>query len=140
MFEALQCYNEIEVKLNKLHNDIVVTREENEFNEIILEQLRLKLTKLIEELAKAPSVSLQQDSSPFIQRVFIVSSSTGKSYISRRILIYFFFEKERKLFVKVKTNFRTRLPPKKENPSRRNISPAESQSPVEMAKEHEPIN
>ncbi|CAF1273957.1 unnamed protein product [Adineta ricciae] len=81
MFEALQCYNEIEMKLNKLHNDIVVTREENEFNEIILEQLRLKLTKLIEELAKAPNVSLQQDSSTFIQRVFIISSSTGTEII-----------------------------------------------------------
>ncbi|UJR19623.1 hypothetical protein I4U23_022757 [Adineta vaga] len=83
MFEALQCYGEIENKLNRLHSDIEITREENEFNEIILEQLRIKLTKLIEELARAPNVTVQQDSATFIQRIFIISSANGNE-ISRQ--------------------------------------------------------
>jgi hypothetical protein len=78
MEQAIQCFNEIEIKLNKLNNAIVETREENEFNEIVLEQLRIKLTVLIEELAQSPNISIRRDSSAYISKVFLVSSS-GKS-------------------------------------------------------------
>jgi hypothetical protein len=78
MEQAIQCFNEIEIKLNKLNNAIIETREENEFNEIVLEQLKIKLTTLLEELARSPNISIHRDSSSYVSRVFLVSSS-GKS-------------------------------------------------------------
>ncbi|CAF1090398.1 unnamed protein product [Adineta steineri] len=75
MEQATACFNEIEIKLNKLNNDIIITREENEFNEIVLEALRTKLNKIVEELATAPNVTIRQDSSTFINKIYIISST-----------------------------------------------------------------
>lgn len=77
---AIQSYSQIEFKLNKLNDDIEETKIENEFNEIVLEQLKAKLAKLIEELSQAPNAALQQESSPYISKIFVASTS-GESHV-----------------------------------------------------------
>ena len=57
--------NNIEVKLSKLTEQLKQTREENDFNEIILDQFKQKLKQLEEELRKPPSVSIHLKLSSF---------------------------------------------------------------------------
>jgi sugar lactone lactonase YvrE len=98
MEQAIISFNEIEIKLIKLNDNIILTREENEFNEIVLEQLRLKLTKLIEELAQSPNLSINQESSTYINRVYIVSPN-GKNILFIRIIILIFLKGKELLFI-----------------------------------------
>lgn len=53
-------------------------REDNEFNEIDLNQFREKLLQLEEELHKPRNVSINQENTLFINKIFITVSS-GKS-------------------------------------------------------------
>jgi hypothetical protein len=64
-------FDEIEIKLNKLTNQLREIREENDFNEINLRQFQEELTQLTTELAKPPIISIRQDSSSFINNIYV---------------------------------------------------------------------
>jgi chromosome segregation ATPase len=63
---------EIENKLNGVARELKRIRQENEFNEMDLDQLKEKLTKLKEELDRPPNVSIEQESSTFINKIFVI--------------------------------------------------------------------
>jgi chromosome segregation ATPase len=63
---------EIEKKLNDIAKELKTIRQENQFNEIDLNQLKQKLNKLKEELKKPSTIKIQQDSSPLVQKISIV--------------------------------------------------------------------
>ena len=67
--------NNIEVKLTDLTTQLKVIREENDFNEIHLDQFRQKLKQLEDELNKPSTVSVREDSLPYISKIFVVVSS-----------------------------------------------------------------
>jgi hypothetical protein len=68
--------NKIIIKIeNKLDNTIkqqTTTGGKNEFNEIHLEELKQKLNKLKEELDKPTNVSIQQESTSFINQISVI--------------------------------------------------------------------
>ena len=71
---------ELETKLNKLTDQLRQSRQENDFNETDLRQFQEELVRLTKALAKPPNVSIRQDSSPFIARIYIdVTSDSDKS-------------------------------------------------------------
>jgi hypothetical protein len=81
----------IEINLNKLTDDIRQIRNGNDFNEIDLQQLKQKLTKLIEEFDKPLNISIQRNSSQFINKISVVVSS-GKylNYIRFDKIVFLF--------------------------------------------------
>jgi len=82
---------EIENKLNNLAKQLKQTRQENQFNEIDLNQLKEELTKLDEELKKPPNVSVEQENTSFINKISIILSfKKGKNdiFILMKGLIY----------------------------------------------------
>jgi hypothetical protein len=66
---------QIEVNLTKLTDLLRETRQENDFNEIDLQQLKQKLIELTFELDKPRNISIQHDSAPLINTISIVVSS-----------------------------------------------------------------
>jgi predicted nucleic acid-binding Zn-ribbon protein len=64
----------IEIKLSELTEQLKQTRKENDFNEIHLNQLKNKLKELKDELNKPSNISIQQDSSSFINKISVVIS------------------------------------------------------------------
>jgi chromosome segregation ATPase len=73
--------NQIEDNLTKLTDELRQTRQENDFNEIDLRELKQKLTQLTEELDKPSNVSIQQDSASPINKISVV-------VLSRKCLNY----------------------------------------------------
>jgi chromosome segregation ATPase len=72
---------ELENQLNNLAKQMKDIRQENEFNEIDLKQFKEKLNKLKDELDKPSNVSIKQESTGFINKIFIISPfETGKHY------------------------------------------------------------
>jgi outer membrane murein-binding lipoprotein Lpp len=69
---------EIEKKLNDLAKEIIQIRQENQFNEIDLDQFKEKLNKLKEELDKPSNVSIEQQPSSFINKIFLPFPPIGK--------------------------------------------------------------
>ena len=69
--------NHIEKKLEHLTNQLKTVREEDDFNEIILNQLKQQLTQLEGELNTPPTISIKEDASSFIGKISI-SMSPGK--------------------------------------------------------------
>jgi vacuolar-type H+-ATPase subunit I/STV1 len=67
----------IENKLNDLAKHIKKIRQENEFNEMELNQLREKFKKLQEELDKPPYVSIDEESTSFINRIYVITPDEG---------------------------------------------------------------
>jgi chromosome segregation ATPase len=63
----------LENQLNKLAKEIQKIRQENEFNEIDLNHLKEKLTKLEEKLDQPTNVSIQQQSTPFINKISVTT-------------------------------------------------------------------
>jgi predicted nuclease with TOPRIM domain len=63
--------NQIEIQLKNFTEQLQKIREENDFNEIILSQLKKKLKELEEQLNKPSNISIQQDSSSFIKRISV---------------------------------------------------------------------
>jgi len=63
---------EIENKLNKLTNEIKEIRKKNKFNEIYLNETKENLNKLKEELDKSSNILIQQESSTFINKIFVI--------------------------------------------------------------------
>jgi len=65
----------IEVNLAKLTDQLRHTRQENDFNEIDLQQLKQKLTQIQEELDKPSDISIQRDSASLVNKICVVVSS-----------------------------------------------------------------
>jgi len=57
---------------NKLDNAIPTIPGKNQFNEIHLEEFKQKLNKLKEELDKPTNVSIQQESTAFINQIYVI--------------------------------------------------------------------
>ncbi len=65
----------MEVDLTKLTNQLRETRQENDFNEIDLRQLKKKLTELTEELDKPRNISIEHGSTSLVNKITVVVSS-----------------------------------------------------------------
>jgi chromosome segregation ATPase len=72
--------DKIEIKLNKLSKQMHETRQENEVNEIVLNELKNKLKQLEEELINPSNISIRQDSSSFISKISVIISSSKCIY------------------------------------------------------------
>ena len=66
-------FHQIEMNLNKLTDQLRHTRQEKDFNEIGINQLKEKLTELSEELQKPSNVSIQHDSTPLVNSISIIA-------------------------------------------------------------------
>jgi tRNA uridine 5-carbamoylmethylation protein Kti12 len=64
--------NEIEIELTKLTEELKQIREENDFNEIDLNKFEPELKKLEEQLNNPSNISIQQDSSAFINKISVI--------------------------------------------------------------------
>jgi hypothetical protein len=64
--------DKVETKLANLTENLKQTRQENDINEIILNELEEQLIRLKKELVKPPDVSIQYDSSPFVTKIAVV--------------------------------------------------------------------
>ena len=74
---------EIENKWIELTEQLRESRREDEFNEIDLNQFKIKLEELAKELDQPSNISIQQDSTAFINKIsVIVSSGKCVHYIS----------------------------------------------------------
>ena len=67
--------DDLENKLTKLSAEIKQTGQENEFNEIDLNQLKIKLMQIAKQLAHPSNILIQRDFTPFIHKISIVESS-----------------------------------------------------------------
>jgi chromosome segregation ATPase len=67
--------NQVETNLAKLTDEMRKIRKENDFNEIDLNQLKNKLTQLAKKLDKPANLSVQQESTPLINKICIIVSS-----------------------------------------------------------------
>jgi hypothetical protein len=67
--------NQFEGNLVKLTDRLRQTRQENDFNEIDLRELKQKLIELTEELNKPSNVSIEHDSASLINKISVVVSS-----------------------------------------------------------------
>ncbi|CAF3956265.1 unnamed protein product, partial [Rotaria sordida] len=65
---------QIEVNLTKLTDKLKETRQENDFNEIDLNELKNALTKLTKELDEPPNVSIKQEDTALIKQISVVVS------------------------------------------------------------------
>jgi predicted nuclease with TOPRIM domain len=64
-------FHEMEIKLNKLTDQLRQTRQENDFNEIHLQQFQQELNRLTKELTESSNISIEEDSTTFISRISI---------------------------------------------------------------------
>ena len=69
----------IEIKLTKLTDQLRENREENDFVESDLNQWKEELKRLEKEFVKPSNISIQQDSTPFVTKIFVQIS--GKDFI-----------------------------------------------------------
>ncbi len=76
--------HDIEIKLNELTNQLRQTRQEDDFNEINLRYLDEELTQLTRDLIEPSNISIGEDSTPFIKKIFLNVSS---ECLTRFILI-----------------------------------------------------
>ena len=72
--QADEYFKQIEMKLTKLTDQMREVRQENDFNEIDLNQLKEKITQLGKELDQISNISVQEDSKSLIKKIFIVTS------------------------------------------------------------------
>ena len=66
----------LENKLNNLAREIKVMRQENEFNDLDIEQLKENLKQLQEELLQPPNLFIEQQSTSFINCISVRISSS----------------------------------------------------------------
>jgi sugar lactone lactonase YvrE len=64
-------FHQLEIKLNELTNQLRRSREENDFNEINLGQFERELNKLTKELSEGSKISIREDSTYFISKIFV---------------------------------------------------------------------
>jgi hypothetical protein len=68
--------NRIKIRLTKLTEELKRIRKENNFNEVHLNDLKLKLKQLEEQLNNPSNISIQQqNSSSFIKKISVLISS-----------------------------------------------------------------
>lgn len=67
-------FNEIEIKLKKLTEQIRESRQENDFFEADLQQWKEKLETLKSELDKPSTITIGHDSTPLVTKIFIKTS------------------------------------------------------------------
>ncbi len=73
---TIELVNEIEIKLVELTKQLKTTREENDFNELHLNQLKEKLKQLEEQLNKPSNILIRQESSSFVGKISVAFSSS----------------------------------------------------------------
>jgi hypothetical protein len=72
----------MEMKLNKLTNQLRQSREENDFIETDLDQWKEELKQLSNELAKQSNITLRQESKPLVTKIYVdVPSGKYASYV-----------------------------------------------------------
>jgi hypothetical protein len=74
-------HQQLEIKLNKLTNELRESRHENDFNEINLRQFQDELDILTAELIKPSNISLQEDRISFINKISVHVSATSTTDI-----------------------------------------------------------
>ena len=65
--------SEIEKQLNTLARRLQQIRQENEFNEIDLDEIKDKLNSLRRELNTPPNISIEQESTSFLSKVVVLA-------------------------------------------------------------------
>jgi uncharacterized protein (UPF0335 family) len=81
--------NQIENKLKELTEQIRNIRQENEFNEIDLNQLKIKLLKLTEQLNTPANISIGEDSTSLINNISVnISSGIVNSFYFLFIIFF----------------------------------------------------
>jgi hypothetical protein len=73
---TIEHFNQIEINLAKLTDRLRVTRRDDDFNEIEINQLKQKLTQLTKELDQPSNISIQQDSTALINKISVVVFSS----------------------------------------------------------------
>ena len=68
---AAENIRKIEDKLVRLTEELKITRDENDFNELHINQFKEKLQELEEQLKKPSNISIRHDPSSFIGRISI---------------------------------------------------------------------
>ena len=76
---ATENLKKIEDNLVRLTEELKITREENDFNELHIDQFKEKFKQLEEQVNKPSNISIRHDSSPFIDRIFVAIPS-GKCF------------------------------------------------------------
>jgi hypothetical protein len=93
--------HQIEVNLTKLTDQLRQTRKENDFNEMDLQQLKQKLIQLTEELDKPSNISVQRDSTSFINKITVVVLSSRECVDYKSLYQRNNFKEKIKSFLKV---------------------------------------
>ncbi|CAF0819187.1 unnamed protein product [Adineta steineri] len=68
-------FNDVEINLTKLSEQLKDIHQENDFNEIDLNQFNLKLKQLSQELDKLSTISIQQETTPLIHKISVFVST-----------------------------------------------------------------
>jgi chromosome segregation ATPase len=74
--------SDIEAKLEKLTDQLRVSRQENDFVETDLHQWKQQLSQFTSELSKPSTITLQQDSKPLVTKISINITSGRFAYYS----------------------------------------------------------
>jgi seryl-tRNA synthetase len=74
--------NQTETNLVELTDQLKEIRQENDFNEIDLSQLKQRLAQLAEEFDKPPNMSIQQGSGSLINKISVIVFSRKFVYLS----------------------------------------------------------
>jgi sugar lactone lactonase YvrE len=72
-----ECITDVEVKLNKLTDQLRHSQQENDFVETDLRHWKERLTQLTEEVSKLTTITLHQDSKPLVTKIY-VNITSGK--------------------------------------------------------------
>ncbi len=76
--------HQLEINLKNLTNQLRESREENDFNEINLHQFQEELERLTKELSKPSNISIQEDSTSFINKISVEITGNDIILISNR--------------------------------------------------------
>ncbi|UJR07958.1 hypothetical protein I4U23_012237 [Adineta vaga] len=69
-----QYFQELEMKLSKLTDQLRNKRQENDFNELSLHHFQEELNQLTKELAESLTITIEEESTSFISRIFVDTS------------------------------------------------------------------
>jgi hypothetical protein len=72
---------QVEIKLNKLTDQLRESRQEDDFNEINLRQFQEELNRLTKELTKPSNISIREDSISFINKISVHISDNDLNLI-----------------------------------------------------------
>jgi hypothetical protein len=67
-----ELFQNIEIKFDQFTKELKETREEDDFNDLHLNRLNLKLQSLQKQLNIPSNISVQHDSSPFINTIYAI--------------------------------------------------------------------